>query len=188
MNKIIAQTAYSVFGGKPKVTKFWDDLHISSIEILSCADRPEQGTTSYSTIGLFAHETDFTTSVGTTIRVELVGVSASFYSYFPNILATCAFNIINSNFTCYPGAIFRDVVSMYDQNSEMKHIIFVPPFMWEESLKTIHTEQFEIAWLLGVPISSAEYEFATQNSPDELESLFEDAQIDIFDLRRSSVL
>lgn len=188
LNKMIAQAAYSVFGGKPKVTKFWDDPHKSSVELLSCIDRPRQGVTSYSTIGLFAHEIGFTSSSGTTIRVELVGVSASIYPYFPNMLATCAFNIINSKFTCYPGAIFRDVVSIYDKNTEMKHMLFVAPFVWEEPLKTIHADQFEIAWLLGVPISSAEYEFATRNSADKLESMFEDAQVDLFDLRRSSVL
>ena len=67
-------------------------------------------------------------------------------------------------------------------------MLFVAPFVWEEPLKTIHADQFEIAWLLGVPISSAEYEFATRNSADKLESMFEDAQVDLFDLRRSSVL
>ncbi len=50
-NKIIAKSALQVFGGKPQVSKHWDESNVSNIDMLSSADRPYEGITSYSTIG-----------------------------------------------------------------------------------------------------------------------------------------
>jgi hypothetical protein len=51
-NKIVAKTAVNAFGGTPRVTRFWDDDHVSSVDILSCEDGPQKGVTAYPTIGL----------------------------------------------------------------------------------------------------------------------------------------
>ncbi|MDR7235940.1 hypothetical protein J2Y02_000545 [Neobacillus drentensis] len=113
-NKVLDRTALNAFEGKPNVSKYWDDNYKSSVDILSCDDNNSEGILSYSTLGL----SDF--SVGyeentLPLRIEVVG--ASNFDCFPNILATCAFNIINSKFDCSFGTIFKGVVKMYLPNS-----------------------------------------------------------------------
>jgi hypothetical protein len=48
----VAKTAVNAFGGTPRVTRFWHDDHVSSVDMLSCEDGPQKGVTAYSTIGL----------------------------------------------------------------------------------------------------------------------------------------
>ncbi|WGV58805.1 suppressor of fused domain protein [Brevibacillus brevis] len=186
-SKLLAKSALKAFGGNPAIHKYWDDEKIGNIDILSTTDRPCEGITSYSTIGLYMH------SIGKIVdekflRVEIVGASATIHEEFPNILATCAFCIINSKMPIYPGKIFLDVVKMYYPDIEMKHVLFVPPFLWEDQLQTIDLQDKKVAWLLAVPISEIEYLFAEQHGSNKLEDLFEQKQIDIFDIERKSVL
>jgi hypothetical protein len=56
-----------------------------------------------------------------------------------------------------------------------------------DDLTTLELEGKTVAWLLGVPISDGERSFAEENGGDALEALFEEHQIDIFDLTRPSV-
>ena len=44
-----------------------------------------------------------------------------------------------------------------------------------------------VAWLMAVPISECEYRYAEAEGPDRLEDLFEQQQIDIFDINRPPV-
>jgi hypothetical protein len=185
--KTIAQTARAAFGGKMSVTRYWDDPHVSCIDILECVDRPYPGISSFATIGVSDEGTGITTDE-MPLCVEMVGACASSSKHFANILATCAFNVINSKWVCRPGTVFPDVVRMYDPSSPMQHILFVPPFLWDDRLKTLKLEDRWVAWLMAVPISQTEHEYAQTNSTDELETLFERKQIDVFNLRRRSVI
>ncbi|QHE62586.1 suppressor of fused domain protein [Rossellomorea vietnamensis] len=184
-NKEVARTAVNIFGGKPYVFKYRDDNQVSSIDILSCEDKNFEGVLSYSTLGLsdFANRYEENTIP---LRVELVG--ASDFECFPNILATCAFNIINSNFECTFGTIFKDVVKMYLPNSSMKHILFLSPYLWGDKFNTKNFEKKEVAWLMAIPISEQEKHYADNNGVEALEELlFELNQINVFDLERTSV-
>lgn len=185
-NRTIAKAALGALGGKPIVYAYWDNNKENYIDILSCNDRPYDGVTSYSTIGLSGHSIDLTID-DIPLRVEIVGACASEYECFPNILGSCAFNIINTKYKCYPGAIFPSVVKYYLPDSSMKHILFMPPFLWEEELTTLSFNDKKVAWLLAVPISDKEFEYAIEHGTDALETLFEEVQIDIFDLKRKSV-
>lgn len=154
-NKVIARTVLGAFGGKPKVTKYWDDNKNSSIDILSVSDQPQEGITSYSTLGLSDHSINYEVN-GTPLRIEIVAAMESASDIYANVLSTCAFNIINSNFTCAPGVIFKNVISMYDQETDMKHIMFVPPFLWEEDLELLEFSNKNVTWLMALPISEGE--------------------------------
>jgi len=185
--KTIAKTLAQAFGGKPSVRRFWDEKDKQFVDILTCSNRPEKGVSSYSTIGLsdaplLKDGTEYPT------RVEITGACGTAFSGFNNALATAAFCIINSKWFCYPGAIFPDVLSMYDISPTMRHFIFVPPFLWEDKLKTITVGNKTVAWLLAVPISDEERQFAEEKGSDALEDLFEEKQIDIYDLERNSVV
>ena len=186
-NKIIAKTALNAFGGTPRVNKYWDDKNISNIDILVATDRPGDGITSYSTIGLSDYSIGYSVDEKP-LRVEIVGSSATIFEYFPNILSTCAFNIINTNLSIFHGEIFKGIIKMYYPDNEMEHVLFTSPFLWEEQLKTLDINEKKVAWLLAVPISSKELLFAEKEGTEALEDLFEKNEIDIFDIKRKSIL
>lgn len=186
-NRLIARTISDVFGGSPTVWSYADEKNKSKVDILSCLDVPAKSITSYSTIGL----SDF--SIGLRVGeiplgIELVGACRADYELFSNILSTCAFNIINSGYKCKPGSIFENVVKMYYPENTMKHILFVPPFGWQKEFTTLEFPKKKVTWLLIVPISDKEFSYATEKGADALESLFEERQIDIYDLGRRSEL
>lgn len=186
-NKIIAKTVATVFGGHPKVTCFWDENEKNHVDILTCEGQPQKGVTSYSTIGLsdaplIKGEEEFG------VRLELVGACASSCQDFGNVLSTAAFCIVNSKWFCSPGVIFPDIVSMYDCSSTMQHLFFAPPFLWSDELKTLELDSKTVAWLLAVPISEAELRYAESEGTEKLEELFEQHQIDVYDINRPSAI
>ena len=95
---------------------------------------------------------------------------------------------MNSKWSCSPGTIFPDVVDMYGCSTTLKHLMFVSPFLWDEKLETLELPSKTVDWLLAVPISEMEYQFAQAEGSGRLEDLFEEYQIDIFDINRPSVV
>lgn len=185
-DKIVAKHALKAFGGTPKVYKYWDNNDNSNIDIAGCIDRPDAGVTSYATLGLHNYSIDKFAD-DKELRVEIVGACATETEFFPNMLSTCAFCVINSKYTIFPGKVFLHVVKEYYPDIEMKHILFTSPFLWDE-FETIDFPDIKIAWLLAVPISENEFLFAEKNGYEALEDLFEENEIDIFDIYRQSVL
>ena len=186
-NKQVARAAAKAFGGSPRVWKFWDDNHESSVDILSCENRPLDGVTSFSTVGLSDWPL-YMEGKEYGARLEMVGACGNGFERFDNALATAAFCVINSGWFCYPGAIFPEVLAMHEASATMRHFLFVPPFLWEGELTTMELEEKTLAWLLAVPISDEELAFAESSGSDELEKLFQERQIDVFDLARPSVV
>jgi antitoxin YqcF len=186
-NREIAKAAARAFGGDPRITRFWDDNRSHYVDILACVDRPHPGITSYSTVNLSDWPLE-REGKEYGVRLEMVGACRSIFREFANALATSAFCIINSKWFCYPGAVFPDVLAMYDPDSPMRHFMFVPPFLWESELKTMRFASKSVAWLLAVPIYENEREYASSNGSEKLEARFVEQQIDIFDLGRSSAL
>ena len=182
----IATTVAEAFGGEPRVQRFWDEPENSCVDILKCIDRPVENVTSYSTIGL-SDMPLYNDGLEYPARLEMVGACQTRFTDFDNALATAAFCVINSKWFCYPGAVFKDILSMYEVSSSMRHFFFVSPFLWEDSLKTIKIGDKTVAWLLAVPISDGEMAYCDDHGGDALESLFEEKQIDVFDLSRDSV-
>ncbi len=76
---------------------------------------------------------------------------------------------------------------MFSASSTLNHVLLLPPFLWA-SLKTLELDDKTVAWLMAVPISDAELDFAERMGVDALETAFEKAQIDVFDLNRASVI
>lgn len=185
-NKIVARTALEAFGGKPSVTKYWDDNNVNNVDILATIDRPYEGVTSYSSIGLSDYTIGYSVDEKD-LRVEIVGACDKTFDFFPNIISSCAFNLINTKLSIYYGEIFKGVVKMYYPNSEMEHILFTSPFLWKR-LKNIDFSNKKVTWLLAVPISTKEFLYAEQEGIEALEDLLEQNEIDIFDIERKSIL
>lgn len=185
INKIIAKKELDVIGGKPQVYRYWDEKDKKSVDILSCVDRPYPGVISYATIGLSEYDIGML-SDNKKLRVELLGACDEKEEFFANILSTTAFEIMERD-NCGYGHIIPNVISQYINDCEMKHIYLMNPFLWD-GFKTIEFEDRKIAWLLIIPISNQEKEYAIVNGWDALETKFEKVDIDIFNLKRKSIV
>jgi hypothetical protein len=187
-NRALARYIRERFGEKVSVNSYLDELEKNSLDILTCLDSPFEHITSVSTIGLSDHPIGLLDENNIHLGVEFVGACDSSFTQFDLILSTCGFNIINSHFKCRPGIIFKDVVTMYCPDFQMKHILFGPPFGWQQEFETQYFPTKTVAWLLTIPISDSEMKYADQFGVDALEDLFEKQQIDTYDLNRKSVL
>ena len=175
-NKAVNMTLRDVLNGVPNYSTFADDEEKNTIDILSCIDSPRIGVTSYGTLGLSDY--DMGKEVDSTpLGVEFVGACYSRFDAFSNVLATCAFYIINSNYKCEPGSIFNEIINLY-MESQMKHVMFVTPFTWEKELKTLFLKPKKVvAWLQLIPISDAEMAYSTVNGKGALEKVLEKERV-----------
>jgi antitoxin YqcF len=185
-NKAIARHALKAFGGTPTVQAYHHDTENLSIDILRCDNRPCQGVTSYSTIGLSDHPMIKDGQEYPT-RLEIAGACATAVQLFPNILASAGFNIIRSQWVFSPGMVLPEYIREYYPSTTVPHIYLTAPFLWEDSLKTLDCGLKKASWLLVVPISDGELEYLKEYGDNALEELFEKTQIDIFDINRNSV-
>jgi hypothetical protein len=186
-NKSVAKYALKAFGGTPRVQAYHHDTEALSIDILRCDDRPVAGITSYSTIGLsdnqiFKDDREFPT------RLELAGACATTDISFANILASVVFCIMRTRGFYAPGSVLQGYVREYYPSTTVPHLYLTAPFLWEDTLHTLELATRRVSWLLVVPISEAENDYLKECGEDKLEDLFEENQIDIFNLTRPSVL
>jgi hypothetical protein len=164
---------------------YGDENGRSTVDILSSRNRPKRGMVSYGTVNLSDWPL-YQDGKEVGVRVEIVGACGSQFKAFGNAVATAAFCVINSKWFCCPGAIFPDAISMYDCSPTMRHFFFLPPFLWEDDLKTMEFPEKTVAWLLAVPISEEERRYAGKHGWESLEGLFAERNIDMFNLARPS--
>jgi hypothetical protein len=161
--------------------------NVNDIDIIKCSNFPAAGVNSYSTLGV----SDYPIMKGNVeyqARAEILDVCDSGVEGFQNVMATCGFCIINSKWFVAPSVVFQDIISMYNISNTMQHVAFMEPFLWSDRLEELKLGSKTVNWLLAVPISDKEYQFAKSKSFDALEDLFEKKQIDLFDVNRSSVV
>lgn len=170
-----------ILGTQPKVELYGDETGDFSIRILSCPDPVDEKVLFYSTLGLseLASENNHT---------EILAASYVQFKDFSNVLSSIAFFILKNKWKSVEGAVFQNLIEMYYPNIEMKHIYFTSPFLWEDKLEEFSINEVNINFLLAIPISNNELEYLTQYGKDALEDLFEQKNIDIFDIERESVL
>ena len=179
IKKIIAKKELEVIGGTPQVFRYWDDNERNYIDVLSSVDSPCRGVISYATIGLSEYEIGLFSN-DKSIRVELLGACDAKEKNFANIIATIAFDVMQ-NKKCSYGDIIQNVISEYNTDSEMKHVYLMNPFLWE-GFETLEFRDRFVAWLLIVPISDGEKDYAIENGWEALEEKLAERNIDIFDL------
>jgi hypothetical protein len=180
----VARAAAAAFGGRPEVRRFYDKGDVNSIDILHCADRPMAGYKTYSSLGLY--ETPNMLD-GSDVRAEIAGVAASGLTEFPNALATAAFYVQKNRWLCAPGVVFPGLISDYRLSSTLQHVLWVPPFPWEQLGSVTVRDDLTVHWLLAVPISEAERQLLLDRGFDEFEKLLVEQGVEYFDLERPSL-
>ncbi|KQV56778.1 MULTISPECIES: suppressor of fused domain protein [unclassified Caulobacter] len=184
-NKSLARYLKDVTQGSPTVTKYWDDAHVSDIDIMIIKDAPAKGVSTYASLALSDVRTGLT-SGGKALGVEIVLALATDCAEGANMIATCGFSIKKGEVVPTPGAIIPRVLELYGDGRDMKHAMLISPFLWELETQTFPAKT--VAWLQVLPISDPERDYALANGPEALEDLFEEHQIDVFDIDRPSVL
>ncbi len=186
-NKAIAQHAWKAFGGTPKVRAYQHDTEAISVDVLRCDNRPYNGVTSYSTIGVSDTRIIGLDGSECHVRIEIAGSCATSSELYPNVLASAAFCIMRTRRFYGPGSAMLGYVREYYPSTTVPHLYFTAPFLWESRIKTLQCGTKVVSWVLAVPISDAEHDYLQGFGDHALEELFEKHQIDIFDLDRVSV-
>ncbi|RZS37447.1 suppressor of fused protein SUFU [Herbihabitans rhizosphaerae] len=171
---------------QPDVFEHTDEAGEPVADVIVATDRPQDGATSYSTVGLSNHplsemEDEYPT------RVEIVGACASDVEYYGDVLATVALNIRDSTWFPQPGGILPDAIGVHDSDVATKHVLLTPPFIWDDGPHTMYLHDKTVVFLFALPISDAEREYADKNGVEALGELLDEHEVDVFDLNRPSV-
>lgn len=188
-DKGLAKSIAALFGGEVRVTRYCDDNRASTVDLLAAKNSICSDVTSFSTVTL-SNAPLFKGGEELQLRVEFLGACYSrFDEAFAHVISMAAFCVINSKWFAAPGMIFPDVVGEYfGRSCELQHLFFATPYLWGEGLpQSMELETKTVAWLAGVPISEAEYQYAEQYGPDALSSILEKEDVDACDLERACV-
>jgi len=186
-NKALAKLTAAAFGGTASVTRYRDQHETSYIDLLSSEGSPDQGLTSFATVGL--SDRPVASTVEPPLGVEVLGCGPTDVPRFANAVASIAFSVINDGWECRPGAVFPGCVGTYVGDTTVPHLLLVPPFLWRTDFPSRTYPDKTVAWLLAVPISEKERAFvARRDDSRELRKKFEAVQIDVFDLHRPSAV
>lgn len=186
MKKMIYLYLEKIIGGKMEIVRYADENH-STIDIVSAKNRPFEGVTTYATIGLSNYSIGLKLDDKKALRVEFIGACDTKYDWFGNLISSCSFRIMNDHFACKPGIIYPNMISIYNDNVTMKHIMFETPFMWD-GLESINSESNTVAWLMPIPISDSEMQYAQKYGAEALENLLEEKEADVCDINRKPVV
>lgn len=167
--KEIYRQVKDLFGGaKPIVDRYADDHEEHWVDVMRMPDCPQPGVTSYATLGMSRFDNGGLESGGKPLRVELL---AACQSEFPEIaagLTSCAFNVARDGYQVTPGVVHPNVLDLYAPDVVLKHLLLVPPFLWEPEPEPRDFGDVTVAWLMAVPISDGEIEYARVRGSDAL--------------------
>jgi antitoxin YqcF len=190
ININLARAIAEAIGFNPIVYPHFDDDNSNSIDILECTDPLDTENRFFCTIGLsdipvkiLNEEQDF--------GVEILIVAKKNNEFASSLLSSCSFFIGKDNWEARPGAVFNDLITLYEKNLEMKHVYFTEAFLWQDKLEQISSKIKEknVLFLLAVPISESELSYKNKDGDEEFEKLlFFKNDIDLFDFNRKSVI
>ena len=181
------KAACTVFGGNPRVFRYYSQSDEISIDLLTAENSPVQGCISYSTLGLM-HEPAGLRRSNIPLRLEIASACSNKFIHMPDLLSACGFEIASARFSCREGAVLTDFVNTYVPGSPMKHLLFLSDYPWEKSLPEITFDDKIVHWLYVLPVSEQELSLVRGGGIPPLLELFKKKQTDIFDLKRPSVI
>src|ERR1700754_755728 len=168
--RAVARVVANGFGGTPSVRRYFDADESHEVSILTAPDRPVDGFTSLSTLGLYVADNRLDDRI---IRVELSAIGESSEPRWANLLATAAFYVSKNGWLAAPGVVFPNVVSEVDLSQDLPHLFLAPPIPWTELNRVQVEADLDVHWLLAIPVSETERLFLNSRGYDEFERLME---------------
>ena len=162
------------------ITAYYDETNEYKIPLFSSTN--DEGIIA-STVGLMDYSQSHEHDIYTEIIIDRFGHDERIF----NILATAAFYIIKNNWKVRPGIIFNDIVSMYYPDTNLPHLLFIPPFQWDTISKVQLTNK-TIYPLVAVPISEKESQLAESEQDQKLENIWEEQSTNVLDWSRESAV
>jgi len=104
------------------------------------------------------------------------------------VAATIGFYIVKDGWRVAPGVTFADMVGMYAPELAAKHVVFVPPFQWDDGrLTKVALADRTVYPLLAVPITDGELRLVRDYGVDELQDRWERQSTDALDWGRAGI-
>jgi hypothetical protein len=138
------------------------------------------------TIGLM--DIDQSPNPSTPVFSEILMDTRSRDEKLGSVLATIAFHVMKHQWRIAPGVLFERAIDLYFPQHALPHAMLVPPFQWKTGMSEVKLATKTIHPLVAVPISEAERQFATENSPHALEQAWESQRVDVLDWGRASAV
>ncbi len=180
-SKTLYKKLNPILGINSTVFSFGDDGNKLKIYILTTTDPIDNNVIYFSTLSL--------TELGPYHNnSEIIITGYQKYEELANVLTTAAFFIIKEEWKSQTGVVFETLVEQYYPDKNVKHLLFVEPYLWEDKLQDLSIGERRINFLLAIPITQAELEYKKTYGHDALENLLEEKNIDIFDIDRKSTL
>jgi antitoxin YqcF len=155
-------------------------------EIDIYTNKSEDGTVA-STIGLM--EIDQSVDPKMKIYAEILMDDQDSNEFLSSILSTIAFFIMKEKWKIAPGVILKNVIEMYIPDLNVKHVMFIAPFQWDDDMLEVHLSTKKIVYpLLAVPITERESKFVIENGSEALEKIWIEKDCDILNWKRKEVL
>lgn len=177
----------SAFDGGARVREYIHDAEPLSIYIVSKVDCPWQGVTSYCTIGASEVEMQFQDGK-VPIRVEFAGMCDTTEADFPYVLAAVAFSVLRTQRLVFPGMGLPGYVSEFIREASVPHLYLTSPSPWKRLMKSMRLKSKRINFLMGFGITDKELEYLEAHDDDALETLLEQAEVDVSDPHRKSAV
>lgn len=186
----VVQAAVKTIGGSPSVDGMVDAGADTRVDVLTCADAPAPGFTTWSTVTLHARPNELPMADGSTldVRVEIMAVGLPGSDVMGKILGSCAFAVLQDDWMLAPGVVYGDVVSLYDDKATTPHIMWSHPFTASDLAMVQITDDLKVHWLLAVPITEGERHFLEDQGYEALAEKLDAEQVNYLDLRRPSVV
>lgn len=145
---------------------------------------PYPGVTVFTTIGLMDHISR--KEGGFNLYCEVIGTAYTEFPQYKECVNNIACELLKNPSKLREFSLIPDVFRNTDLS--MSSIFLSHPFIFEGKLDYFNEKDHGIGWLMAIPITKKEEAFLQFNGVEALETLFEEHQIDIFDLNRPSVV
>ncbi len=186
-NQNLSQFVGKVFGGDWTIAEHLDAQQQLIVYVLSGKDKTRPDVLSHATIGLSDYKLGQDKG-GVALGAELVGACYEGCDYFDRALAASAGMILSNKVLCKPGTIFANVLEGFDATSQMKHLLFAVPSLWDDNLYPLSFKSKTVLWLQALPISETEMNYARQHGAGVLGEKLTDAGTDLLDLQRQPLI
>lgn len=181
----VRAAATRAFGRAGEAYSYYTDDRSASVGVLIVDDSPVPGFQSCSTITLHTTRNEVG---GMDVSVEFAAVSEQDVEWLPNLVATAAFYVMRDGWMAAPGVVFERLVEEFDPGTHLPHLLWTPPFPWDE----LHGLELEngssVHWLLAMPISESERCHIATHGFDDFEDILAEHEVEYFNFARNPVV
>lgn len=177
----------SGFGIKTE-PKVYNPTKEVEIKVTIAENSPYQEMHSYCTIGL--NEFPMTIDDGSDLgfRVELMLGSNPDSTSYSDLLIWMSQFYINET-VLFPGTVMRGAVKDSGvKNNNLPNAYVTYPFGWLHNFEFFQASEYDIRFLLILPISNNEMEYLSKYGKDKFEDLLVEKEVDVFNFHRESIL